>query len=274
MKRLRLDFFPQPSPILLKRPVLLCHGFGAMGNMAKRGLLDDVAMMYRAHGILAFAPNIVPYARIETRAEAWMEAIAHILEETGCNKIDVIAHSMGGLDMRYAIHHLGAHAHVHSLTTVSTPHRGTALADFMLRTPEQILNHLARLTNWFGNNVYPEIPSDVLGALEQLRPAYIQETFNPNCPNHPDVQYQSVTASCGKGTTAPINSFLIPFNKHIYEHEGPNDGYVPVASARLGRLVGQTQLSHPEQIKISLSNKKIHVWEQLWLDIARSLKPL
>lgn len=271
MKRLRLESFPQPEPIILDRPVLLCHGFGALGNVARKGLLHEIAMMYRARGIMAFAPNIVPYGRIETRAKAWMEILKHIIKQTGAGKLHVVAHSMGGLDMRYAISHLGAHRQVSSLTTISTPHRGTVLADFMLRTPDHILSNLAGLTNWFGNNVYPETPSDVLGALEQLRPEYIEGRFNPTSANHPGVQYQSVTAGCGKGTDAGINSMLIPFNKHIYEQQGINDGYVPVSSARWGQVIAHTTLSHAEQIKFNLSAKKLPCWEDFWLNIARQL---
>lgn len=267
----QLKSFPQPEPIILTRPVLLCHGFGAMGNIAKKGQLHEIAMLYRAHGILAFAPNIMPYGRIETRAKAWAEAIQRIVEQTGAPQLHVITHSMGGLDMRYAVQHFGAHAQVYSLTTLGAPHRGTYLADFMLRTPEAVLKNLARFTNWFGNNVYPEASSDVLGALKQLTPGYMQSEFNPKCPNHPAVQYRSVTASCGKGTDAPINRMLIPFNKRIYEHEGVNDGYVPVSSARWGEVIIETTLSHPEQIKMNLAAKKEAQWERLWLDIARDL---
>lgn len=271
MKRLKLEPFPQPAPIILNNPVLLCHGFGAMGNMGKKGLLHDIGMMYRMRGILAFAPNIVPYGRIETRAEAWKTAMEEIRRQTGNQPLDVIAHSMGGLDIRYAIHHLGAHAYINRLVTVSTPHRGTYLADFMLRTPDTVLKHLADLTNWFGNSVHPDTPSDVLGALEQLTREYVEHRFNPDCPDHPEVEYYSVTASAGEGTGVSISPLLIPFNKRIYEQQGVNDGYIPVSSAVWGRVIGETQLSHPEQIKINLTSKKLDEWEHFWLDIARYL---
>jgi triacylglycerol lipase len=271
---LRLKSFPQPDSIIIDRPVLLCHGFGALGNVAKKGLLHEIAMMFRARGILAYAPNIMPYGRIETRSQAWKKIIDQIIEHTGSARLHVIAHSMGGLDMRHAIHHLGAHAQVSSLTTVSTPHRGTSLATYMLNAPDTLLSNMADLTNWFGNNVYPDNPSDVLGALEQLSPEFVEQQFNPDCPNHPDVLYQSVTASCGKGTDTPINRLLSHFNKHVYEQQGVNDGYVPVTSARWGKVIGNTTLSHAEQIKISLAAKKEEQWQELWLQIARQLSQL
>jgi len=269
--KLKLEQFPQPEVIMLRRPVLLCHGFGAIGNVGKKGLLHSTCMMLRSHGILAFAPNIAPYARISTRAAGWAEALDRLVEITGFDKIHVIAHSMGGLDMRYAISTLGRHTHIKSLTTVSTPHYGTSLAGLTLSTPEAIRDSLEGLTNWFGNNVYPEIPSDVIGALNELSPEYVEQTFNPENPDHPEVTYLSVTAACGKGTAAPINKMMVPFNKYIYEREGINDGYVATEKASWGREILRTSLSHPGQINLNLPSREKPKWEMLWMDIVKEL---
>ncbi|MCH8485922.1 MAG: hypothetical protein LAT75_03600 [Candidatus Cyclonatronum sp.] len=272
LERLKLDAFPQPEPIMLQHPVLLCHGFGALGNFVSKGLLHSSCMLLRSHGVLAFAPNILPYGRINTRAEAWCEIIDVIKAKTGASKLHVIAHSMGGLDIRYAISRLARHTDILSLTTISTPHQGTSLAKLTLNTPDPIRENVLSIMNWFGNNVYPNIPSDVLGALRQLSPEYVRQEFNPATPNHPEVVYQSVTAACGKGTDIPINKLLIAFNNYIYEREGLNDGYVPTEGARWGTLIAETTLSHAEQIRLNISSKKIPQWRDLWVEIAQSLR--
>ena len=60
------------------------------------------------------------------------------------DRVHIIAHSMGGLDSRYMISRLGMENHVLSLTTIGTPHRGTAFADWgqrrLKRTVEPFLN--------------------------------------------------------------------------------------------------------------------------------------
>ena len=272
LEKLRLDYFPQPEVILLKQPVLLAHGFGAMGSFSSNGLLDATCMMLRERGVLAFAPNIAPYAEIETRAKNWVEAIDRIKSITGAEKIHVIAHSMGGLDMRYVISTLGRHADIITLTTVCTPHKGSSLSNLTLGTPEAIRNSLEGIANWFGNNVYPKVPSNVVGALEQLDPEYVQKQFNPANPDHPDVRYKSVTSTCGKGTDTEINKLLIPFNNYIYEREGVNDGYISETSAQWGEVILKSTLSHPEQIRLNLASKKIPEWKKLWVDILNSLK--
>ena len=55
-----------------------------------------------------------------------------IVRETGCEKVNVIAHSKGGLDTKYAIAKLGMNKHIASLTTINTPHNGCEFADYLL----------------------------------------------------------------------------------------------------------------------------------------------
>ena len=54
--------------------------------------------------------------------------VERIVEETGYERIHVIGHSMGGLIARYYVTRLGGDAHVHTLVTLGTPHRGSYLA--------------------------------------------------------------------------------------------------------------------------------------------------
>lgn len=269
---MQLEEFPQPDPVFIPLPVVLCHGFGAMGNLYGKGLMHDVAMMYREHCIVSFAPNIVPYARISIRAQAWSDHILKVKKSTGAQKVHAIAHSMAGLDLRYAIHKFELHKHLASLTTVSTPHEGTSLTGLTLNAPDSVQRSLAGIINWFGNNVYPSVPSDVLGALEELSPDYVKNKFNPSNPDHRDVKYFSAVASCGKGTDHPISKLLVPFNQYLFDREGLNDGYVSESGARYGRVIASTYLSHAEQIGLQLPNKYRAEWKRFWIEIAKILE--
>ncbi len=44
------------------------------------------------------------------------------LQKLAQKKVNIIAHSKGGLDSRYAISHLGMDKYVATLTTINTPH--------------------------------------------------------------------------------------------------------------------------------------------------------
>ena len=67
---------------------------------------------------------------IETRAKAICE---QIIERFPGREVNLIGHSMGGLDARYLVTHLQPEAFtVKTLTTIATPHRGSAFADYLL----------------------------------------------------------------------------------------------------------------------------------------------
>jgi triacylglycerol lipase len=121
----RLDPFPQPKVVTTRYPVVLLHGFGVLGSIGKSGQQHSLAMNLRKHGVTAYAPNVAPYTTVPARAALWKERLQFILEETGVPRVNIIAHSMGGLDARFMISRLDGYKHVASLTTKSTPHRGS-----------------------------------------------------------------------------------------------------------------------------------------------------
>lgn len=270
--KLKLDEFPQPDIIQLKYPVLLCHGYGSMSMLMKPSPMHDSCLRLRSYGIHAFAPNIVPYASIETRAKQWLDRIEKLRDKYGYDKFNVIAHSMGGLDMRYAIHHSDMSDKVASLTTIATPHYGTSLAEIVLTTPELLKEKLNEMMNWFGENVFPNEKSNAREAVEQLTREYIQNSFNPAIPDHESVKYFSVSAAVGKGTKHPLNPIFRLQNQLIYQKEGPNDSFVTAKSAVWGEHIGQYPLSHLEQIDIQVSKERKQLVESMWMDIANKLK--
>ncbi|MBN2733147.1 MAG: alpha/beta fold hydrolase, partial [Balneolaceae bacterium] len=210
-----LKEFPEPELVQLKHPVLLCHGYGALVSLVKPSPLYDVAMLMRRHHVLAFAPNIVPYAKIETRAARWVKLIHKIVEQTGAEKLNIVAHSMGGLDMRFALSQLNAAPHMASLTTICTPHRGSSLAELGLNAPATIRNKEINLLDWMGNHIYPEDTSDAIGSVEQLTRKYVTETFNPRVPDVDGIPYYSYSSALGKGTDQSITVISRYQNNHI-----------------------------------------------------------
>ena len=271
LKKLELQEFPQPEIVQLNYPVLLCHGYGALASVIKPSPMHEVCMLMRQHGVIAFAPNIVPYAKIETRAAEWVKKIEQLSEKYKFEKINVIAHSMAGLDMRYALNHSDIHYKVASLTTVASPHRGTSLAELVLTTPELLQEKLGEMFDWFGNSMYPKGKSDAVGAVQQLTREYVRETFNPANPDHEDIAYYSYSAAVGKGTGEPLNPIYRYQNQHIYEHEGPNDSFVSVESAKWGTHVKTAPLSHLEQIKIAVSKERTPKYEKFWFGVLEQI---
>ncbi len=272
LKKLELREFPEPEHIDLQYPVLLCHGYGAIATLVKPSPLYDVAMFLRSHNVRAFAPNIVPYARIETRAESWIHVIQHLFEKTEAPKLNIIAHSMGGLDMRYALAKLGIADKVSSLTTISTPHRGTSLAELTLKAPDKIKEKMADMLDWMGNRTYPKGESDSAASARQLTRQYVNEEFNPGVPDAEGVPYYSYSSAVGKGTEQPIAVISRFQNNYIYREEGLNDGMVSVESSKWGKHFSTGRISHLEQMNLRVKESRRHLFNAFWLGVVKMLR--
>jgi triacylglycerol lipase len=274
LKRLQVAEFPQPELYNTRYPVFLCHGFGAIGSLVKPSPLHDPCMLMRSHGVKAFAPNVVPYATIETRAKNWVRLLNTVIEKYNLEKVNLVAHSMGGLDMRYALSKLDIEKKVASLTTVATPHHGTYLADLMLKTPEILTERISEIVDWFGNNVYPREKSDSIGSVEQLTLEYVQEVFNQSTPTPASIPIFSYSAAVGKGTNYSLNPIFKIQNVLIFDHEGSNDAFVSVKSAKWGEHLGTVNISHLNQINVQVGKEAKQKYLDLWLGIVRKLGEL
>jgi triacylglycerol lipase len=272
LNKFQLQEFPEPKTVRLQHPVLLCHGYGAIASLVKPSPLYDIAMLLRTHHVTTFAPNIVPYAKIETRAQSWVHLIEQLTSKQSIDKLNIIAHSMGGLDIRYALAKLDIAPQVASFTTICTPHRGTSLAELTLKTPDAIRDKLADFLDWMGDRIYPHTKSDSVASAAQLTRRYVSEELNPHITNQPDIPYYSYSSAVGKGTSHPIKVMGKYQNNHIYEQEGLNDGMVSVKSAKWGEHIKTGTLSHLEQMHVRIKNDREEVYRKFWLDVIQMLE--
>jgi triacylglycerol lipase len=150
--------------------------------------------------------------------------------------VNIIAHSMGGLDARYAIAHLGLGPRVASLTTIGTPHHGTPLADTGALFIGEWTN-VRRMLHSMGANV------DGLYDLTTRR----MEDFNRLVPNSAGVLYTSVVGAV-TSLARPVNTLLYPGHAYLSRIVGPNDGMVPAQSQKWGDVIGEVDADHWEQI--------------------------
>jgi triacylglycerol lipase len=128
---------------------------------------------------------VPPSASIEERAE---KLALQIADAAGGRHVNIIAHSMGGLDARYMISHLRpANVAVRSLVTIASPHHGSSFADFLFREiGKERLPEIYKLVERVGMGT---------GAFTQLTSTYMTNNFNPRTPDDSDVSYFSYGAS-------------------------------------------------------------------------------
>lgn len=208
-------------------PVLMVHGvffrdtkyFNYWGRIPKELEINGAEVYYGNHQSAA---------AIATSAEELTKRIKEIVETTGCEKVNIIAHSKGGLDCRYAIDKLGMGPYVASFTTVNTPHRGCIFADkLMYVVPERYQHKIAHHYNAAMKRIGDHNP-DFLAAVSDLT-ASACEKFNQEITYVPEEIYcQSVGTLLKKarGGRFPMNlSYYL-----VKLYDGENDGLVSETS--------------------------------------------
>lgn len=229
-----------PGPLRLtrpiatpKHPIVLAHGLLGFAELKLAGdwlpgiqYWHGISEALTANGIEVFTSDVPASGTIETRAARLADCIA---AAAAGRSVNIVAHSMGGLDCRYLISRLERRADVRvlSLTTIATPHRGSAFADYLFDgIGAARLPAVYRLVEGVGLET---------GAFAQLTQRYLRDEFNPRVPDDPAVRYFSY------GAMVDHLPFLSPFRhsrKTIHQREGPNDGLVSVASSRWGEYKG------------------------------------
>jgi hypothetical protein len=87
-----------------------------------------------------------------------------------------------------------------SLTTIATPHHGSAFADYLFqRIGATNIPRLYKALEFFGFET---------GAFEQLTNKYMTESFNPRTPDSPDVRYFSYGAQLNPHLTSVLCRLL------------------------------------------------------------------
>lgn len=211
-------------------PILLVHGV-FFRDFRFFNYWGRIPGELKRNGAVLFYGNQQSAASVAECGQELAGRIRQILAETGCEKVNIIAHSKGGLDSRFAISACGAAPYIASLTTVSTPHRGCIFADYLLnKIPVKVQKSVARKYNAALKKCGDQNP-DFLAAVQDLT-ASACERRNGELPNQPGILYQSVGSrmNCASSGRFPLN-MAYPLVRHF---DGANDGLVSVESAVFG----------------------------------------
>ncbi len=204
-----------------RRPVVLAHGLAGFSQIGVRRLrlatyFKDIPEHLCDLGCRVITAEVPALGTVEARARALARLIRNASPD---EPVHVIAHSMGGLDARHMISHLGMHERVTTLVTLGAPHRGSPVAD---RVSDYARNsklrgflHLNRLENT---------------ALHDLR-TDVCARWNERTPDAPGVRYISVA---GVKPREQMIYGLRFTHDVVAAAEGVNDGLVSEASAAWG----------------------------------------
>ena len=242
-----------------KYPLLLVHGvffrdfdhFNYWGRIPAELEKNGATIYYGEHNSAA---------SVNDSALELEKRIKEIVEQTGCGKVNIIAHSKGGLDSRTAIATTSARQYVASLTTINTPHRGCEFADYLLgEIPPKQQEMIAKQYNTVAAKLGDKNP-DFLAAVYDLTSEKCRER-NEIIHDDPDIYYQSVGSVMNEASSG---QFPLNFTYRLVKYfDGENDGLVGIDSFNWGSSLQMVRLekkgrgiSHGDMIDLNRENLK------------------
>jgi len=207
-----------------KYPVVLVHGINSRG-LVPLMYWGRIPYILRKNGAKVYISRQDAWGTIENNALQLKEEIEKILLKEKCGKVNIIAHSKGGLDARYLVSSMGYGEKIASLCTVSTPHHGSKTLKSWYKH-EKIMKFLAFWIDGVWHLLRDENPDSFM-ALKQMISDNMKE-FNSKNADADNVYYQSW------GTWAKhfgSNFTMMIANLLFLKHDGINDGLVSHKSA-------------------------------------------
>ena len=208
-----------------KYPVVLVHGigFGDSNNMLYWGRIPKVL---RSYGADVYSSSQDGWGNVESNATQLIQNIDAILSASKADKVNLIAHSKGGIDSRYLLRSSEAAAKIASITTISTPHNGSHSMDLLMRIPSFLVKFAGVFVNGISRLMGDRQP-DFYKTCIQMTTKKMDE-FNTQAEHTDDVYCQSYAAVMTKPSSDVI---MMIQNIIVKAIEGKNDGLVTLDSA-------------------------------------------
>lgn len=262
-----------------KYPIVFSHGMAGFIQVGtdQFGLdywyqiLPDLAR----NGANVWATRVSPFNSSEIRGEQLLEQVKEIAAITGADKVNLIGHSHGGPTIRYVA---GSEPKlVASLTTVGAPHKGSPVADLILKAEGTAIeaplvgtiNLVSKAITWAQGLDPNSFPHDSLAGSRSLTLAG-SALFNQKYP------LGMPTTTCGEGAyqqkgiynysftgvgqvTNPLDpDSALKVTALLIDGGKENDGLVSRCSAKFGKTIRDNyNWNHLDEVNQLLGLKNV-----------------
>lgn len=236
------------GPARTRHPIVLVHGLFGFSRLGPMAYFKDVAVELSRQGAVVYTAALPPAQSDEVRGRRLLAQLSCWQQRDGHTRFNLIGHSQGGTTGRYAA--ALRPDLVASVTTVGTPHFGSAVADLLQRQTESAgtQDAAAALANAFAKLL--ALLSEAPVGLEDARAALLSLSsqgaarFNAlyplgappaPCQAGPEEQGGVHFYSFGgtaAATVAASDLLLRPFAKAFGAE--PNDGLVGLCASYWG----------------------------------------
>lgn len=276
-------------------PLLMVHGV-FFRDYKHLNYWGRIPKALEQNGATLYYGNHRSASSIEDSGEELAARIRQIAQETGCGKLNIIAHSKGGLDCRYAIAKAGVSEYVASLTTVNTPHRGCKFADYLLGVLPKAMQLKVAATYNNAMKLVGEENSDFLAAVNDLTAERVA-VLNASLAEHEGALYSDASKARSDSSELPARAliyrksvgsklsrasggkFPLNFSYHLAAYfDGPNDGLVSEKSFRWGddytflTSNGREGVSHGDMIDLNRANIEGFDVREFYVGLVHALK--
>lgn len=251
-----------------KYPIILVHGM-VLKNFKLYGAFRKIRNVLKDNNVNVYISNIDGIGGIENNAAQLRKEILEILEKENVEKVNLIAHSKGGLDSRFMISKLDMEDKVASLTTLSTPHHGSKLSRKLLTLPVFIKKIIAFFVNTFYRISKDKNPDIVLCGRQLSDENMIK--FNQEIINSNKVYYQSYSSSLSSN-----KMFILKIPHYLIRkiENDSNDGIVSIDSSKWGEYKGEMPegIDHAKMVGAYGTYSSLLTISKFYLSIVEDLK--
>ena len=262
----------------MKYPILLIHGMGFRDDW-KVSYWGRIKPALENQGYDVLLSGQDSNGSVESNANQISSRFDSFLKKYNADKVNIIAHSKGGLEARYLASSLGFADRIASITTLSTPHNGSETVDALMKFPKPLIKAGCKITDlWF--RILGDKSPDTYGAIKIFLTDEAA-VFNEHNPDVESVYYQSYAFVM---KNARSDMFMWFPNLVVNHLEGENDGLLPPQAVKcpnfrgVVRGVSNRGISHCDEIdirrkiiRITYDGKEADIVD-LYLDIAQKLE--
>lgn len=237
----------------MRYPIVLVHGI-ALKDFLMFKAFGKIEKLLRELGYTVSTADTDSFGTIENNAEQLKRYIEGVLAETGAERVNIIAHSKGGLDTRYMIDRLDMGSRVASVTFLCTPHKGSRIATWIYGFPRPVRAFLAFWLN-LGYRISGDRHPDALAVCRQLShaPDGVLEELSPT----DGIYMQSYSTTLERSRDDFIMGIPLIFSRR-FERDA-SDGLVSEESSRFADYRGRCvdgSVSHSEIVDFMVRKSK------------------
>ncbi len=233
-------------------PVILVHGIILKDNIFFKSF-GKIEKKLKQRGFSVSTAPTDGFGTIENNAAQLKGYIEKILEKEHAEKVNIVAHSKGGLDSIHMIETMGMEDKVASLTTLCTPHLGSPIASHILGYPKWVLTFIAFWINlWY--RIFGDKQPNCLEVCRQLK----QRDEAGVIHFAEKVYCQSYSTTLKRARDDFIMGIPFYFSKRL--EKKATDGLVAMDSARFEHYRGnciEESVSHSEIVGFMANRKKM-----------------